>query len=215
MKKRINHAWAINGSSLLTFGAAWAIWIWVRPDSNKDYSLLHSDDRQSFIPCGSAVSEVMEKCSIHLFTLATLPSFWKSLMQQKRLVHAFHVLYFFFFFPFSILQRMPVSKVDVQRWSWLESSFALLLCDWTLARKTTAFGNQKLQCWWRHKHHLARVWKKSEITESRQPSIHKAQGREQNTPQTLTFKYYCIYLLALCSQAHLPRHVHAHKNIQT
>lgn len=32
------------------------------------------------------MSEVMEKFSIHLFTLATLPSFWQSLMQQKRLV---------------------------------------------------------------------------------------------------------------------------------
>lgn len=47
------------------------------PDSNKDYSRLHSDDRQSFIlaPRRFAMSEVMEKFSIHLFTLATLPSF--------------------------------------------------------------------------------------------------------------------------------------------
>lgn len=47
------------------------------PDSSKDYSLLHSDERQSIIsaPRRLAMSEVMEKFSIHLFTLATLPSF--------------------------------------------------------------------------------------------------------------------------------------------
>lgn len=66
--QRRNHAWAINGSSLLTFSTARAIWIWMCPDSNKDYSLPRSDDRQSFnsVPLRSAASEVMEKCSIYL-----------------------------------------------------------------------------------------------------------------------------------------------------
>lgn len=112
--KRKNHPLPINGSFLLTFFPAWSHfdhpkYLRVQTQKKEDLRTLfpHSTDRQGIISSqrlfyhpanslklkGGSFEWSNGKISVHLFSLATLPSFTRSLMQQKKLMHAFRALF--------------------------------------------------------------------------------------------------------------------------